>query len=147
MYFLEWNCLNIPIKTHWSFFPKGPINNIPALVLIMAWRRSGDKPLSEPMMVRLPTHICVVRPQWVNDIWKYAGNRLKRSTLFNLAIYVICRRHGYQDLWVAEEKLYVRDRRVRKEYNQRKKEIYGNNQLNEYFTLYFNIVYFILICS
>ena len=23
----------------------------------MAWRRSGDKPLSEPMMVRLPTHI------------------------------------------------------------------------------------------
>ena len=31
----------------------------------MAWRRSGDKPLSEPMMVRLPTHICVTRPQWV----------------------------------------------------------------------------------
>ena len=25
----------------------------------MAWRRSGDKPLSEPMMARLPTHICV----------------------------------------------------------------------------------------
>ena len=31
----------------------------------MAWRRSGDKPLSEPMMVRLLTHICVTRPQWV----------------------------------------------------------------------------------
>ena len=27
--------------------------------------RPGDKPLSEPMMVRLPTHICVTRPQWV----------------------------------------------------------------------------------
>ena len=26
-----------------------PINNIPALVQIMAWRRPGDKPLSEPM--------------------------------------------------------------------------------------------------
>ena len=26
------------------FVPKGPINNIPALVQIMAWRRSGDKP-------------------------------------------------------------------------------------------------------
>ena len=26
----------------------------------------GDKPLSEPIMVRLPTHICVTRPQWVN---------------------------------------------------------------------------------
>ena len=31
----------------------------------MAWRQPGDKPLSEPMMVRLPTHICVTRPQWV----------------------------------------------------------------------------------
>ena len=27
------------------------INNIPALVQIMAWRRPGDKPLSEPMTV------------------------------------------------------------------------------------------------
>ena len=33
----------------------------------MAWRRSGDKPLSEPMMVRLPTHICVTRPQRVKQ--------------------------------------------------------------------------------
>ena len=28
----------------------------------MAWCRPGDKPLSEPMMVRLPTHVCVTRP-------------------------------------------------------------------------------------
>ena len=41
----------IPIKISLKFFPKGPINNIPALVQIMAWRRPGDKPLSEPMMV------------------------------------------------------------------------------------------------
>ena len=26
------------------------INNIPVLVQIMAWRRSGDKPFSEPMV-------------------------------------------------------------------------------------------------
>ena len=31
----------------------------------MAWRRPGDNPLSEPMMVILPPHICVTRPQWV----------------------------------------------------------------------------------
>ena len=31
----------------------------------MAWRRPGDKPLSEPMMVRFQTHICVTWPQWV----------------------------------------------------------------------------------
>ena len=31
----------------------------------MAWRRPGDKPVSVPMMVCLPTYICVTRPQWV----------------------------------------------------------------------------------
>ena len=50
-------------KISLKFVPKGLINNIPALVQIMAWRRSGDKPLSEPMMVSLLTHICVTRPQ------------------------------------------------------------------------------------
>ena len=38
-------------------FTKGPMNNIPALVQIMAWNRPGGKPLSEPMMVSLLTHI------------------------------------------------------------------------------------------
>ena len=57
----------IPIKISLKFVPKGPINNNPALLQVMAWRRPGDKPLSEPMMVRLPTHICVSRPQWVNS--------------------------------------------------------------------------------
>ena len=56
----------IPIKILLKFVPQGPINNISALVQIMAWRRPGDKPLSEPIMVSLPTHICVTRPQWVN---------------------------------------------------------------------------------
>ena len=54
----------IPIKISLKFVPKSPINNIPALVQIMAWRRPGAKPLSEPMLVRLPTHICATRPQW-----------------------------------------------------------------------------------
>ena len=49
----------IPIRNSVKFVPKGPINNIPALVQIMAWRRPGDKPLSEPMVVSLTTHICV----------------------------------------------------------------------------------------
>ena len=54
--------VRISIKTSLKFVPKGPIDNIPALVQMMAWRRLGDKPLSEPIMVRLPTHICVTRP-------------------------------------------------------------------------------------
>ena len=55
----------IPIKISLKFVSKDPINNNPALVQIMAWRRPGDKPLSEPMVVNLLTHICVCRPQWV----------------------------------------------------------------------------------
>ena len=54
----------ISIEISLKFVPKGPINNIPALVQKMAWRRPGDKPLSEPVMVSLLTHICVTRPQW-----------------------------------------------------------------------------------
>ena len=41
-------------------------NFIPALVQIMVCRRPGDKPLSERMMVRWATHICVIRPKWVS---------------------------------------------------------------------------------
>ena len=65
--FLNENVLN-SIEISLKFIPRGPINNIPSLVQIMAGRRPGDKPLSEPMMVSLLTHICVTRPQWVNDI-------------------------------------------------------------------------------
>ena len=36
-----------------EFVPRGPINNIPTLVQVMAWRRPGDKPLSEPVMVQV----------------------------------------------------------------------------------------------
>ena len=43
-----WILINISLK----FVPKGPINNISALIQIMAWRRTGDKPLSEPMMTQ-----------------------------------------------------------------------------------------------
>ena len=33
------------------FVPKGPIDNIPALVQIMALHLSGNKQLSEPMLL------------------------------------------------------------------------------------------------
>ena len=38
--------VRVSIKISLEFVSKGPINNIPALVQIMARRRSGDKPLS-----------------------------------------------------------------------------------------------------
>ena len=66
----------IPIKISLKFVPKGPINNITALVQIMPRRHPGQKALSELMMVSLMTHKCVIRPQWIKstpdqaaDLW------------------------------------------------------------------------------
>ena len=77
-------------------------NNIPALVQIMAWRRPGDKPLSEPMMVNLLTHICVTRPQWVKEIIALLLDLHQRINLslstnwLQLWISMIC---NYRSLW------------------------------------------------
>ena len=55
----------ILIKISLKFVPKAPINNVPALVQIMAWHLSGDKPLSKPMIAYT---VCwyTCRPKWVN---------------------------------------------------------------------------------
>ena len=76
----------ISIEISLKFVPNGPINNIPALVQIMAWHRPGDKPLSEPMVVRLPTHICVTRPQWVKiSLDSYTLTILTRRPYYNIS--------------------------------------------------------------
>ena len=59
--------ISISIKISLTFVPKDPINNIPALVQIMVWRRPGDKPLSDRMMISLLTHICVTQFQSVKE--------------------------------------------------------------------------------
>ena len=64
MHYLEWK-LWTSLKISLKFVPMVRINNIPALVQIMAWRLPGAKLFYEPMMVSLLTHICVTRPQWV----------------------------------------------------------------------------------
>ena len=77
--------IRISIEISLKFVSKVPIDNIPALVLIMAWRRPGDKPLSEPMMVSLPTHICVTRPQWVKtgSWWHRVSQMVPREVTLN----------------------------------------------------------------
>ena len=83
-----WILLKIPQK----FVPRGPINIIPALVQIMAWRRPGDKPLSQPMLVFVPTHIFITPPQWVKELlfWMYHQSIFFKTTLliFNQELIV-----------------------------------------------------------
>ena len=42
----------IPIQISLKFVPKSPIDNKPAMVHVMAWCRTGNKPLPEPMMTQ-----------------------------------------------------------------------------------------------
>ena len=69
-------------KLHW-FFPKDPISNIPTIGQIMAWRGPGDKPLSEPMMVKLLTYISVTRPQWITQLHIYLCSKKCNHIAFN----------------------------------------------------------------
>ena len=48
-----WIFIKISLKS----VPMNPVENMVALVQIMAWHCTGNKPLSEPMEVRLPMHM------------------------------------------------------------------------------------------
>ena len=80
-----WISIGISLK----FVPQVRINNIPALAQIMAWRRPGDKPLSESMMVSLLTHICITRSQlvkadnWLNSIWQLNNTNMRDYIILN----------------------------------------------------------------
>ena len=55
-----------PFSYAFSWIKKKNRLRFPALFQIIAWRQSGDKPLSESMVISLLTLICVTRPHWVN---------------------------------------------------------------------------------
>ena len=67
----KWIFLNendrIPIQLLLKFVARSPIDNESALVQVMAWRRTGDKPLPEPMMTQLTdAYMWHSRGRWVN---------------------------------------------------------------------------------
>ena len=58
----------IPIKISLKFVSKSPIDSKSALVQVMAWYRTGDKPLPELMLTHSLTPICGTRGTWVNMV-------------------------------------------------------------------------------
>ena len=42
----------IPIQILFKLIPMSTINNKPALVKVMTWRQTGDKPLPEPILTQ-----------------------------------------------------------------------------------------------
>ena len=81
MDFLKWKYINFDFKISLQFVLKCLMENIATLVQIMSWRRPGDKPLSEPMMFFLLTHIWVTRPQWVKSTSGCHGTYICASDL------------------------------------------------------------------
>ena len=64
--FLNESCI-IVMKISLRFFvPRDPMNNIPAMVQIMAWHRKAASYYLKQWWLSLMTHICDTRPQWVN---------------------------------------------------------------------------------
>ena len=48
----SWQKRCILIRISLTFVPNGPIDNRLALTQVLAWRRTGDKPLSEPILTQ-----------------------------------------------------------------------------------------------
>ena len=78
----------ITIKNSLKFVPEVPIYNIPALVQIMAWRRPGDKPLSETMLVSLPTHIYA--SLGLNELRHWRRSEMASSLQKTMLIHLFC---------------------------------------------------------
>ena len=82
------------IKMSLQFVPHCLINNIPKLVQIMVWCRPGDKPISEPMTVRLPTDICVRRPEWVNTtVLEFVTDTRIHRVIPGVDVIMICQKY------------------------------------------------------
>ena len=78
MHFLEWKCMALKISL--KSVPNVRINNIPAVVQMMAGRRPSDKPWSEPMIV----------------YWRiYASLGLNELSM-GITIVRSCKTHGYK---------------------------------------------------
>ena len=61
----------ISIKISLTFVLKGQINNIAALVRIMAWCWPGNQPLPEPTMVNLLIHMSLGLNELTGQLWDY----------------------------------------------------------------------------
>ena len=94
----------ISLKISIKFVHIVRFNNIPALVEIMDWRRPGAKPLSEPRIVSLLTHICITRPLWVNGKAHVLG--CVNCNRYEQLLVVID-----DKLWLFEPCIYFHERR------------------------------------
>ena len=80
----------VSIKISLKCIPNGSTGNISALVQIMAWHRTGDKPLSGTMMTQLtdtymllPASMCYLTLKWL-------GHFFQNVISFSDAVHLMC---------------------------------------------------------
>ena len=89
----------ILMKNSLKFVSKCPIYDM------MAWRRWGDKPSSEPTLTILLTHICITRPQWLNVVDDFVIKTLTvdwpmtYGRIGNYAVTIYCAFLFYRNDW------------------------------------------------
>ena len=69
--------VQISIKISLKFVPKGPINNIPALVQIMVWSQTSY--YLKQWWLSLQMHMHVTWPHWVNIYLKLLDNIIQND--------------------------------------------------------------------
>ena len=100
----------ISIKMSLMSVHQGPINNIPALVQIMAWCLPGDKPLSEPMLTQftegdLRCNMTLLVPYDLKSFvfWRYCLNMSNLYYKFPICCAMF---PDFSDYW---ENVYLRN--------------------------------------
>ena len=101
------DCVNVCIATQFThveltFGTLCMFSSSSALTDYYYGRRPGDKPLPEPTMVSLLTHLCVTRPQWVN-LW-CRGARLNQAMICIYIYILVCWtkmiKHHFQYIYI-----------------------------------------------
>ena len=69
VHFHEWKKYVFWFKFHWSLFPKGSIDNLAALVQVMAWHQTATSHYLKQGWPSSPMHIRGTGERWIN----YAG--------------------------------------------------------------------------
>ena len=70
---------SISIQISLKFVSRGPIDNKPALVQVMAWRRTGNKPLPKPTLSQFTD--AYMRHQIFQRSYLSCGEFLNHNTL------------------------------------------------------------------
>ena len=81
---IQMSCLHendrIPIHSSLKYVWRSPINHLTELIQVMAWRRTGDKPLPEPRMTQ---YMCGTRGRGVNNLCSL-DHRVNYKIMFHI---------------------------------------------------------------